>query len=63
MVNEGPDGFVGGLSAENYIRISATSRATATRDLQNLLAIGAIKKEGVLKVTRYYVNIYEKNGQ
>lgn len=57
VFNEGPDGFVGGLSAENYIRIAATSRATATRDLQNLLAIGAIKKEGELKGTRYYLNI------
>jgi hypothetical protein len=31
MFREGIDGFKGGLSAENYISISKTSRATATR--------------------------------
>lgn len=57
VFDAGPNGFVGGVSAENYIRISGTSRATATRDLQDLLVIGAIKKEGNLKGTRYYLNI------
>ena len=37
IFREGIDGFQGGLSAENYIRISQTSRATATRDLQDLV--------------------------
>jgi len=34
MFRQGIDGFKGGLSAENYIGINKTSRATATRDLQ-----------------------------
>ena len=55
MFKEGIDGFKGGLSAENYIRITKTSRATATRDLQDLLNIGALFKEGMLKNTRYYL--------
>ncbi len=54
---EGPDGFVGGLSAEKYIRITKTSRATATRDLAELAANGALKKSGQLKGTRYRLNI------
>ena len=33
MFAEGPKGFDGGLSAENYIAITKTSKATATRDL------------------------------
>lgn len=37
MFAEGPAGFKGGLSAENYIAISKTSRATATRDLADLV--------------------------
>lgn len=37
MFREGTAGFKGGLSAENYIAIAKTSRATATRDLQDLV--------------------------
>ncbi len=42
----GPDGFKGGLSAENYISITGTSRATATRDLQDLVEKGALTRTG-----------------
>jgi Fic family protein len=57
MFKEGIDGFKGGLSAENYISIAKTSRATATRDLQDLLQKGALVKTGELRHTRYYLNI------
>ena len=53
LFKEGPDGFKGGLSAENYIRITNTSRATATRDLQELVAMKTLSQEGKLKSTRY----------
>jgi Fic family protein len=57
MFREGPAGFQGGLSAENYIRITGTSRATATRDLQDLVAKNALEQTGVLKGTRYHLLI------
>ena len=57
MFMEGPEGFKGGLSAENYISITGTSRATATRDLQDLLQQGALTKTGELKSTRYYLKL------
>jgi Fic family protein len=57
MFREGIDGFKGGLSAENYIRITESSRATATRDLQNLVAKGALTRTGELRHTRYHLNI------
>lgn len=57
LFREGPGGFKGGLSAENYISMTGTSRATATRDLQNLVDIGALTPTGILKSTRYYLNI------
>ena len=57
MMREGPDGFKGGLSAENYIRITGTSRATATRDLQDLVEMKALIRTGSLKSTRYHLNI------
>ncbi len=55
IFKEGPDGFKGGLSAENYIRITNTSRATATRDLQELVVLKALSRKGELKGTRYYL--------
>jgi Fic family protein len=57
MFREGIDGFKGGLSAENYIRISKASRATATRDLQDLVEKGALTKTGALRYTRYHLNV------
>lgn len=57
MFREGLDGFTGGLSAANYITIASTSRATATRDLQELVALGVFTQTGTLKSTRYYLNI------
>lgn len=57
IFREGLDGFLGGLSAENYIKITNTSRATATRDLQELVSIGAFSKTGELKGTRYSIAI------
>lgn len=57
MFREGIDGFTGGLSAANYITITGTSRATATRDLQELVAMGALTQTGILKSTRYQLAI------
>lgn len=57
MFREGPEGFTGGLSAANYITITDASRATATRDLQELVAMGALIQTGALKSTRYRLNI------
>ena len=57
MFAEGVEGFEGGLSAENYITITKSSRATATRDLADLVQMGALKKTGELRHTRYWLNL------
>ena len=57
MFKEGPDGFKGGLSAENYISITGTSRATATRDLQELVEMGALRRTGERRYTRYWLDL------
>ena len=57
MFREGPAGFEGGLSAKNYRAIAKTSKATATRDLTDLVAKGALIKQGTLKYSRYYLNL------
>ena len=54
---EGLSGFKGGLSADNYITITKTSASTATRDLQDLVAKGALTRMGELKSTRYHLNL------
>jgi Fic family protein len=62
MFREGPAGFKGGLSAENYIAITRTSRATATRDLQDLVEKSALTRSGERRHTRYALNLPEING-
>ena len=50
-------GFLGGMTNEKYAKITSTSKATATRDLADLLAHGLLRVEGVGKATRYAVNV------
>jgi Fic family protein len=59
MLAEGPQGFEGGMNARKYISITGTSKATATRDLQQLLDMGALILAGNAggRSTRYEVNI------
>ena len=57
MFQEGLQGFIGGLSAENYISITNIARATATRDLAQLVENGFLFKTGELRHTRYYLDI------
>ena len=53
MFQEGIKGFEGGMSAKKYITIAETSKATATRDLQHLLAIKALRQLGSGRSVRY----------
>jgi Fic family protein len=57
IFREGVEGFKGSLSAENYISITGAARATATRDLQDLVNKGVLVRTGALKSTRYHLNI------
>ncbi|WP_333877091.1 Fic family protein [Methylobacter sp.] len=57
MFREGPDGFIGGLSAEKYIGITGAPRVTVTRDLQDLVGKGALLRHGERKHTRYFLNL------
>lgn len=57
IFNAGHEGFIGGLSAENYTRIVQTSASTATRDLNDLVNKKIVLKTGNLKGTRYWLNL------
>jgi Fic family protein len=46
MLAEGAKGFEGGMNAKKYKSIADTSKATATRDMQWLLAIGIFVPNG-----------------
>ena len=57
MFREGPDGFKGGLSAGKYSTITGSSPATTTRDLADLVAKGALVREGERRYARYRLSI------
>ncbi|MBB6305391.1 Fic family protein [Rhizobium leucaenae] len=59
MFREGIEGFKGGLSAENYISITGASRATATKDLHDMVEKGAMNRSGERRHTRYTLNLPE----
>jgi len=58
MLEVGENGFEGGMSAKKYMSICKTSKATATRDLQNLTDKGAFLLTGSGRSTRYQVNFF-----
>jgi len=59
MLDEGPDGFEGGMNARKYIGIAKVSKATATRDIQQLVEMGAFVRYGKAggRSTSYRVNL------
>jgi Fic family protein len=57
LFESGPGGFVGGLSAANYMSITGAPAATTTRDLAALVSLGALHRSGERKSTRYTLDI------
>ena len=59
LFDAGYRGFDGGLSADNYKKITKTTASTATRDLQDLIAKKVLTQTGKLKGTRYWLNVLQ----
>ncbi len=57
MLEEGPQGFEGGMSAKKYMTITGASKATATRDLQDLAEKGIFTAVGGGRSTRYQIHL------
>ena len=57
MLDEGPTGFTGGMSAKKYMSITGASKATATRDLQDLADKGIFVPSGGGRSTHYTINL------
>jgi len=57
LLKEGSKGFAGGLSAKNYMSIAKSPVATTTRDLNDLVSKGIMRKTGQFKSTRYTLEL------
>ncbi len=57
MLEEGHQGFKGGMNARKYVSLVKTSKATATRDLQDLVTKGIFQPIGGGRSTRYEINV------
>lgn len=57
MLDEGPEGFEGGLNARKYISLAQVPKATATRDLQDLAARRVLISIGAGRGARYELNL------
>jgi Fic family protein len=56
MLAEGPKGFEGGMNARKYMGITKTSKATATRDLKDMVRKNVCVVIGGGRSTRYTLN-------
>jgi Fic family protein len=57
MLAEGPGGFHGGMSAKKYMTIAKTTKATATRDLQDLVTKNVVALTGGGRSTHYQIKL------
>ena len=57
MLEEGPKSFEGGMSAKKYMSITGASKATATRDLQELADQGIFIATGGGRSTSYQIQL------
>ncbi|MCX6873510.1 MAG: Fic family protein [Verrucomicrobia bacterium] len=57
MFEAGPEGFIGGMNARKYIALTGVSKATATRDLQDLAGTGVLVPTGGGRSASYQLNV------
>jgi len=57
MFKEVPSGFEGGMNARKYMALTKVSKATATRDIQDLVEKGVFLPLGGGRSTRYELSL------
>ena len=57
MLKEGPEGFEGGMTSKKYMAITKTTKATATRDLQDLVKKEICRTTGGGRSVSYQMNV------
>ena len=61
MFEDGEEGVKTGLSASKWVRMAKVSKSTATRDLAELVAVGAVVSVNDGPQTRYQLNCVFSN--
>jgi Fic family protein len=56
MLSKGLDGYVGGMTAKKYMKITKVSKSTATREMGKLKDLGIFEIIGEGRSTSYLVN-------
>jgi Fic family protein len=57
LLDDGDGGFLGGLNAEKYMKMTGASKATATRDLSDLVESKMLRTAGRGKALRYCIDV------
>lgn len=57
LLDAGPGGFEGGMSTRKYESLTGASRATSSRELLELAALGLLQQAGAGRGTRYDLHI------
>jgi len=57
LLDDGDGGFLGGMNAEKYMKMTDASKATATRDLADMVRRELLWTAGEGKALRYYANM------
>ena len=57
LLDAGPGGFEGGMSTKKYENLTGASRATASRELIELAALGLLRVDGAGRGTRYGISL------
>lgn len=55
LLESGPKGFIGGMSTRKYVTINKVSRASAYRELNDLVTKGILKTVGIGRGLRYEI--------
>ncbi|MBV5330470.1 MAG: hypothetical protein JZU65_23020, partial [Chlorobium sp.] len=58
LLDEEPEGFVGGLTTKKYASMTHASRATAFRELDQLMELGILERIGQGRSVRYELKIF-----
>ncbi|MDR3093378.1 MAG: Fic family protein [Bacteroidales bacterium] len=61
MLDAGKGGFEGGMTAKKYISIAGTTKATATRDLTELVELGILEQNLAGRSTNYTLDLFKLN--
>jgi Fic family protein len=57
LLDAGPEGFEGGMTTQKYTSMNHCSRATAFRELDQLLELGILARVGQGRAVRYELNL------